>query len=316
MILFLAPIIVGILAEGVLSGGHGYRDQSSCDNACFSGFTDIPGIASLCNNANRPTKTIEVSVTALTTSAIIITIPEYRFTDDVYTTPTPTQMTSCVTTSAPFTKTLGISNLIVGESYAASTTTPLPLTQRDGTCPSCPPVKEAVTSACKCFYPPGPEQTVYQNNTVTTLTSYVTYQTVSFNYGPTTRTLAAQCTPGSVSIYGHVIYNTCSSPGIPLSSYTECKVPFNTTTSHGIITNPYGLDSASCCTACANTLDCFQAFTDSSTNTCILNLRTAKDATNKNVTADCPNGHTFVGFGDLRGSGGQGFIGGHCAQGC
>lgn len=108
----------------------------------------------------------------------------------MYTTPTPTQMTSCVTTSAPFTKTLGISNLIVGESYAASTTTPLPLTQRDGTCPSCPPVKEAVTSACKCFYPPGPEQTVYQNNTVTTLTSYATYQTVSFNYQPTTRTLA------------------------------------------------------------------------------------------------------------------------------
>ena len=70
MILFLVPIIVGILAEGVLSGGHGYRDQSSCDSACFSGFTDIPGIASLCNNANRPTKTIEVSVTVLTTSII------------------------------------------------------------------------------------------------------------------------------------------------------------------------------------------------------------------------------------------------------
>jgi hypothetical protein len=34
------------------------------------------------------------------------------------------------------------------------------------------------------------------------------------------------------------------------------------------------------------------------------------------VTADCPNGHTFVGFGDPRGSSGQGFIGGHCAQGC
>jgi hypothetical protein len=70
MILFLAPIIVGIFTKGVLSGGHDYRDQYSCDNACFSGFTEIPGVASLCNNANRPTKTIEVSVTALTTSTI------------------------------------------------------------------------------------------------------------------------------------------------------------------------------------------------------------------------------------------------------
>lgn len=310
MILSLVLICIGLLGQGALSWDPEHGNHHGCDNACFSGFQDIQGIASLCNNANRPTKTISVDVTAKATSTITITIPQYRYTFNVYTTPSPTSIASCISTASPFTKTRD-GNFIVGESYASLTTsTPVAVKARNG-CPGCPGVKEAVLSACKCFFPAGPEQTVYVTHTVTTVTSYATQQTVSFNYMPLTRTIAAQCT--SAPIYGKASYNICGSRGVPLASYEECKVPFNTTTIHDVITNPYQLDWAYCCSACYNTLDCFQAFTDYTTNTCILNIRTAKNS-NTNITADCPNGHTFITFAESRSL--VGFLRGHCSAGC
>jgi hypothetical protein len=58
---YLVPALLSVFAVGVLSTKPG------CDSSCYSGFKDIPGIASLCNNANRPTTTVEQSVTAYTT---------------------------------------------------------------------------------------------------------------------------------------------------------------------------------------------------------------------------------------------------------
>ena len=84
---------------------------------------------------------------------------------------------------------------------------------------------------------------------------------------------------------------------------------------------PFTVLSEDCCSACANTLDCFLAYTDASTNTCFLDVRKRRDPTNRNVTTDCPRAHTFARFGSQIGVEGggsyySGLLTGHCAQDC
>ena len=115
-------------------------------------------------------------------------------------------------------------------------------------------------------------------------------------------------------IYGNAVYSTCGSPGLPENSYQSCAVP-NTGA------RPFQFDAGDCCSACANTLNCFEAYSDPATNRCVLDVRTVPDSTNTNTTADCPNRHTYVQFGGAQGPQNgvnyySGFINGHCAQGC
>ena len=122
------------------------------------------------------------------------------------------------------------------------------------------------------------------------------------------------CEATSVPVFGSATYAICNSPGLPVAQYVECPVPVPAGA------DPFTFDSLDCCSTCANTLDCFQGYTDPVSNTCRLDIRTGYDGVNKNRTADCPNYHTYVIFGNPQDSGfgkyPSGFIGGHCAQGC
>jgi hypothetical protein len=177
---------------------------------------------------------------------------------------------------------------------------------------NCPPVRQGISAACSCFYGPATTRTV---SATATVTSYTAGQaTHEFAGRPLLRTVAAQCT--SPSIYSAVNFETCSSPGIPVKAFKSCALSANDTGSvvvHGIVTNPLTFLPQDCCSACANTLNCFQSFTDPFANLCILEVRTEEDSHSTNRTDDCPLGHTFASFGDTTSAG---FLSGHCAQGC
>jgi hypothetical protein len=59
-------LIVGVWATGALSKDNS-KPCFDCQDPYFAGFRDVPGIASLCNNAVRPTTTVIQSVTGYTT---------------------------------------------------------------------------------------------------------------------------------------------------------------------------------------------------------------------------------------------------------
>jgi hypothetical protein len=59
---------------------------------------------------------------------------------------------------------------------------------RGGKCKDCLPVVEGISSACGCFFPPGPQQTVTRQQTVTVVT--VTVTTTTSVLPARTRTLA------------------------------------------------------------------------------------------------------------------------------
>jgi hypothetical protein len=61
-----AALIVGVFAASALSKDNP-KPCLSCQDPYFAGFKDVPGIASLCNNAVRPTTTVTQSVTGYTT---------------------------------------------------------------------------------------------------------------------------------------------------------------------------------------------------------------------------------------------------------
>jgi hypothetical protein len=103
--------------------------------------------------------------------------------------------------------------------------------------------------------------------------------------------------------------------GIPIAQYRTC----NASPAPGL--PPNGFDSLDCCSVCANTLNCYQAYTDSASNTCTLDIRIGSNGDNTNLTPDCPNFHTWVIFGESRGGQGggnypSGFLAGHCSQAC
>ncbi|MCJ1250703.1 hypothetical protein MMC30_007931 [Trapelia coarctata] len=184
---YFIPLLLSVFAVGALSKKPG------CDSTCYSGFTDIPGIASLCNNANRPTTTIEQSVTAYTTIVSTVTVSNYRYTDYHYTTPTPTKLASCGTPhalAAPLAAQTVSSGDLILTKVAAARPTAAALMPRNQKCQSCPPIKEGITSACSCFFTAGPQQTVTHNHTVATGTVYSTTTTTTFVYSVRTRTVA------------------------------------------------------------------------------------------------------------------------------
>ena len=57
--LALSPLLAGALA--------GAPEARCKKDPCFKGFTDIPGITSLCSNAVRPTTTVTVPTSIVTT---------------------------------------------------------------------------------------------------------------------------------------------------------------------------------------------------------------------------------------------------------
>jgi len=61
-----AALILGVFAAGALSKENP-KPCLNCQDSYFAGFRDVPGIASLCNNAVRPTTTVVQSVTGYTT---------------------------------------------------------------------------------------------------------------------------------------------------------------------------------------------------------------------------------------------------------
>lgn len=54
----------------------------------------------------------------------------------------------------------------------------------------CLPIKEGITSACNCFFPPGPQQTVTKNHTIATGTYTTTTTSTTYSYTVRTRTVA------------------------------------------------------------------------------------------------------------------------------
>ncbi|MCJ1362808.1 hypothetical protein MMC16_001914 [Acarospora aff. strigata] len=390
MKLSLTALVVGIFTTGALSAK---KPCINCRDPYFAGFQDIPGIASLCNNAVRPTTTVTQPITAYVTSTSTITVSNWRYTDYHYTTPTPTS-TRCPTANA-FAAKLADSESSAGliRTRHAPSPTPAALVRRADSnekCKDCLPVAEGITSACSCFFTAGPQQTVTQNQTVATSTYTTTTTSTTYIYSVRTRTIAGALSNGSrpdlvpihaspnmllsyyclacrssplpmptflttpplhgiqpffsppiylpthktptnpsrlfpktegcyatnVPVYGAASYAICGSPGIPSEQMETCRASSNSTAS-----TPFSFDAQECCSACANTLDCFQAYTDPASNTCTLDIRIGSDGSNTNRTADCPNYHTYVQFGEYRGYeyGGtyySGFIGGHCSQGC
>ena len=112
------------------------------------------------------------------------------------------------------------------------------------------------------------------------------------------------------AVFNSASYAVCGSPGLPVAEYTECSVavPPNS--------GEFSFDTLDCCSACSDTLDCFQFYTDPISNICRLDIRTGFSG-NSTVTPDCPNHVTNVIFSGVRnGSFPAGFVGGHCARGC
>ena len=112
-------------------------------------------------------------------------------------------------------------------------------------------------------------------------------------------------------IYGSASYAVCGSGGIPQAQFRSCVAsPPNSLPANSF-------DTLDCCSLCANTLDCYQAYTDGSTNLCTIEIRIGSNGDNTNRTSDCPNFHTFVIYGDKPAETNVfGLIAGHCSQGC
>jgi len=286
------------------------------ESPCFLGFTEVPGISSLCSDILHPTATVPASVTATIISTIPVTITDYRGTLFFPSTPSPTLFGSCTASTEGSWTTSG--TFVVGATaWPTPSTLGVDISEQKVLLAknqiNCPPVAQGISTACSCFYGPATTLTV---SATTTVTSYIGQTTHSYTGLPLIRTLAAQCTPISLPIFAAVRFATCGSPGIPVKAFKSCALPVNVTGSevdHGIITNPLNFIPQDCCSACANTLNCFQSITDPYGNLCILQIRTEEGT---NPTDDCPLGHTFAEFSDVTFGINAGFLKGHCAQGC
>lgn len=139
-----------------------------------------------------------------------------------------------------------------------------------------------------------------------TLISHTTIAyTSSFPY------LTDGCAPTNLAVYGSAAYNVCGSSGIQPGQWINCPVVSGA--------KPFEFDAADCCSSCAGTLDCFQAYTGWSSSICRVDIRRFADGANQNLTADCPTDHTNVIFGNMHNETdgrSAGFISGHCAQSC
>lgn len=68
MKLSLAALLVCVFATVSLSEPLSPKPHVNCRDPYYAGFEKIPGIASLCNNAVRPTTTVTQGVTGYVTS--------------------------------------------------------------------------------------------------------------------------------------------------------------------------------------------------------------------------------------------------------
>ena len=96
------------------------------------------------------------------------------------------------------------------------------LMPRNQNCPNCPPIKEGITSACSCFFTPGPQQTVTRDHTVATGTITSTTTTTTFVYSVRTRTLAGT--------YSRVIVINVSPTRPLIRLFMPLLLPFHTFT--------------------------------------------------------------------------------------
>lgn len=312
----LAFILLSLAAKALPAWADNCPSGSGSQIPClYSGFTNFPGVSSLCKGILERTVTVTVPVT--TVSTITVVISEWRGTFFDTITLSPTTLSSCTQTSTGLylTTQSRVVSATVAINTPSATNTPIVgrhmPKQRDT---GCTPVIEGIVSACSCFY--GPAATL-TTTVPSIITSYAAVSTVTtFPFSPLIKDVAPTCQ--SPPVYGSAQYATCGSPGIFEGTFESCALPpsrTNSNISHGIVVNPFNFVESDCCTACANTLDCFQALTDPSNNTCILNIRTSQDDKNHNKTPDCPLDHTFASFGDQReGNYDTGFIPGHCAQ--
>jgi hypothetical protein len=122
------------------------------------------------------------------------TVSNFRYTDYHYTTPTPTKLARCGTPqalAAPLAaQTMASADLILTKIAGAGPTAAPLMPRNQGKCKSCPPIKDGITTACSCFFPPGPQQTVTRSKTVGTGTIYSTTTTTTYIYSVRTRTIA------------------------------------------------------------------------------------------------------------------------------
>ena len=120
----------------------------------------------------------------------------YRYTNTIFTTPTPTKSTCSTPTAARLAAqavSTGISGSLVLSKVAPSATAAVPtLAARaidSARCAQCPPLKDGIKSACSCFFPPGPQQTQTVNGT-TFATATTTVTSTTYTYAVRTRTVA------------------------------------------------------------------------------------------------------------------------------
>ena len=128
---------------------------------------------------------------------------------------------------------------------------------------------------------------------------------------PLTENCAATDVP---VVFNAATYAICGSNGLPGAEYSECTVAIPPGSGE------LSFDALDCCSACSNTLDCFQAYTNQISNICRLDIRTGFSDSNSTFAPGCPNHLTTVVFSDPQDNGFSkfptGFIGGHCGRGC
>lgn len=126
-----------------------------------------------------------------TSDTLPSTVTNYRYTNYIYTTAMPTKLAGCGTTQALAAPLAAASPGLILTKVAGAGPTAAPLMLRhQGKCESCPPVKDGIKTACSCFFPSGPPQTIIQTQTVATGTIYSTTTSTTNVYIFRTRTIA------------------------------------------------------------------------------------------------------------------------------